>query len=173
MESPSNSVPIDLEALSDEELDKLLRELQEDTRGAEEEIAAFEEEQKELDARLEELKSKAQEIAAKLESKGYKIVNDEVVPIIDLEPLRKWAVAADAKAAEGWAKISEKVDRCETAFNLRINGVMQILQSQPGLAEPYHELLQKYLTGGTEEDTCDPAKFEDEKAVKGVKTEEG
>lgn len=173
MESPSKSEPetvnletvdletADLKTLSKEELDKLERQLQEETRGAVEKIAALEIEQKELDAQLEELRPRMQQVEAELKSKGYKIENDQVVPIVDLEPLRKWAVAANAQAAKGWLDIRDRVERCETAFNLRIGGVMKILQSQPGQDAVFAELLQKYLTGGSAEDICDPAKPED------------
>ncbi|KAG9520815.1 hypothetical protein KCU99_g3367, partial [Aureobasidium melanogenum] len=153
-----------LETLSDEELIQIERDLVKGYNGFDEMMAALNEEQKQLNARLEEVQSTYNQITAELESKGYKIVNREVVPLIDMEPLRKWVAAADAAAAQGWAKISEKVERCETAFNLRINGAMQVLQSQPGQETPYLPLLRKYLTGGSEEDVCGPASIEDEKA---------
>ncbi|KAG9526433.1 hypothetical protein KCU93_g5545, partial [Aureobasidium melanogenum] len=153
-----------LETLSNEELTQLQLDLSKGYNSFDEYLAALDEEEKQLNARLEESRSTFNQTTAELESKGYRIVNGEVVDLIDMEPLRKWATAANAAAAQGWAKISEKVERCETAFNLRINGAMQVLQSQPGQETPYLPLLKKYLTGGSEEDVCDPAPVEDEKA---------
>ncbi|KAG9688918.1 hypothetical protein KCU69_g10217, partial [Aureobasidium melanogenum] len=164
MEPPSKRRIVDLGSLSDEELIQLERELLEGASGFDEKMALFAEEQKHLDARLEEARSTFQQVAAELEANGYRIVDGEVVSLIDIEPLRKWAAEANAPAARGWAELSEKVERCETAFNIRINGVMQILQSKPGQETPYLLLLKKYLTGGSEEDVCDPANVEDEKA---------
>ncbi|KAG9960172.1 hypothetical protein KCU61_g6871, partial [Aureobasidium melanogenum] len=176
MEPPSKRRIVDLETLSDEELIQLERELVKGTSGFDEKMALFAEEQKHLDARLEEARSTFQQVAAELESNGYRIVDGEVVSLIDIEPLRKWAAEANAAAAQGWARLSEKVERCETAFNLRINSVMQILQSQPGQDAGYAELLKKYLTGGSEEDVCDPADIEDVRASEdedGKETREG
>ncbi|KAG9827121.1 hypothetical protein KCU98_g15022, partial [Aureobasidium melanogenum] len=153
-----------LETLSNEKLIQLERDLLKGYNSFEEKMAAAAEEQKQLDARLEEVQSTYNQISAELESKGYRIVNGEVIDLIDMEPLREWLAGAKAAAAQGWPKISEKVERCETAFNLRINGVLQILQSQPGQSAAYYKLLKKYLTGGSEEDVCDPAPVADEKA---------
>ncbi|KAG9562439.1 hypothetical protein KCU77_g17242, partial [Aureobasidium melanogenum] len=141
MEPPSKR-KVELETLSDEELIQLERDLLKGYNGFDEKMAAAAEEQKQLDARLEEVQSTYNQITAELESKGYRIVNGEVIDLIDMEPLRKWAAAANAAAAKGWAEISEK----------------------PGQDAGYAELLKKYLTGGSEEDVCDPANVEDEKA---------
>ncbi|KAG9580162.1 hypothetical protein KCV01_g15859, partial [Aureobasidium melanogenum] len=88
MEPPSKR-KVELETLSDEELIQLERDLLKGYNGFDEKMAAAAEEQKQLDARLEEVQSTYNQITAELESKGYRIVNGEVIDLIDMEPLRK------------------------------------------------------------------------------------